>query len=215
MASMLCVLMRSQSADGDGSAARWMTASRFWKAPSTSAAESKWTMVEGKSTGRRVKGVSSQSPFRPFIRTRPMVPLAPVIPTRCEGISHVPFDSVRGVLSVAPSVMNRWDVEFWRRTRSSECRVCREPRQRAHPPLPLTGSADSRFYARRIRPTAGNMEDIVGSMIRIYREVEERLAEAAGTAGQRLRTWRLPLFFSPASTAPRWSSARSSAPPRQ
>ena len=107
-----------------------------------------------------------------------------------------PFDSVRGVLSVALPVMNRWDVESWRRTKSSECRVCREPRQRAHPPLPLTGSADSRFYARRIRATAGNMEDIVGSMIRTYREVEERLAEAAGaTAGQRLQTWRLPALY--------------------
>ncbi|SVD48138.1 uncharacterized protein METZ01_LOCUS400992, partial [marine metagenome] len=40
------------------------------------------------------------------------------------------------------------------------------------------------------------MEDIVGSMIRTYREVEERLAEAAGaTAGQRLQTWRLPALY--------------------
>ena len=36
----------------------------------------------------------------------------------------------------------------------------------------------------------------MGSMIRTYREVEERLAEAAGApAGQRLQTWRLPALY--------------------
>ena len=43
----------------------------------------------------------------------------------------------------------------------------------------------------------------MGSMIRTYREVEERLAEAAGaTAGQRLQTWRLPALY--LSSEPRW-----------